>query len=266
VYLTEDRPDGRLYRFVPDRVGDLAAGTLQVARVLADDTVDWLDVPDPDARTAPTRTQIAESTAFAGGEGIWFRDDRVVFVTKVDQRVWSYDPGSGRLRVLHDALAAADAGMPVLDGPDNVTISSFGDVIVCEDHEGEPELVMISPDGAVAPIFRQTGEARTELAGAAFDPSGTRLYVSSQRARAGGMTYEITGPFRRAEPSSSTTTAVGDDDGAAAGSGGGDDDDSLLPVLGGAAAAVVALGAGVWWLRTRAGRAPAPAADAAPPD
>ena len=36
----------------------------------------------------------------------------------------------------------------------------------------------------------------TNLTGPAFDPSGTRLYFSSQRGTGtGGITYEITGPF-----------------------------------------------------------------------
>ncbi|HEX5615817.1 MAG TPA: alkaline phosphatase PhoX [Acidimicrobiia bacterium] len=248
VYLTEDEPDGRFYRFTPDRPGDLSAGGLEVARVLDDDTVEWLALTDPDAATTPTRLQVAASTAFAGGEGIWFADDEVVFVTKLDQKLWSYDIATSRLRVLHDALAVTDA--PVIDGPDNITISAFGDIIVCEDHGGEPELVIVTADGVVAPILRQTGEPATELAGAAFDPSGTRLYVSSQRARGGGITYEIAGPFRQPTPPSTTTIAT--DGGTTAAADDGDDDGWALPALGGAAAAL-AVGAGAWWLRTRRG-------------
>jgi hypothetical protein len=40
---------------------------------------------------------------------------------------------------------------------------------------------------------------RSEITGLAFDPSGTRLYFSSQRGPApggAGITYEVTGPFR----------------------------------------------------------------------
>jgi hypothetical protein len=40
------------------------------------------------------------------------------------------------------------------------------------------------------------GQDRSEITGPAFDPSGTRLYFSSQRGAAGwGITYEVTGPF-----------------------------------------------------------------------
>jgi hypothetical protein len=40
------------------------------------------------------------------------------------------------------------------------------------------------------------GEARSEIAGVIFDPSGTRMFFSSQRGLVTGIVYEITGPFR----------------------------------------------------------------------
>jgi secreted PhoX family phosphatase len=46
------------------------------------------------------------------------------------------------------------------------------------------------------PLLQITGQNSSELTGLAFDPSGTRLYVSSQRGTgSGGITYEISGPF-----------------------------------------------------------------------
>jgi hypothetical protein len=54
-----------------------------------------------------------------------------------------------------------------------------------------------TPNGVVSPLLRVVGQSGSELAGPAFDPRGTRLYVSSQRGGGGGITYEITGPFRR---------------------------------------------------------------------
>src|SRR6185436_11480177 len=38
--------------------------------------------------------------------------------------------------------------------------------------------------------------AASEMTGPSFDPTGTRLYFSSQRAGVSGVTYEITGPWR----------------------------------------------------------------------
>jgi hypothetical protein len=44
------------------------------------------------------------------------------------------------------------------------------------------------------------------MTGPAFDPSGTRLYFSSQRNP--GRTYEVTGPFRASLPPTTTTTTT----------------------------------------------------------
>ena len=58
------------------------------------------------------------------------------------------------------------------------------------------ELVLLSPGGVVSPLLRVTGQSGSELAGPAFGP-GSRLYFSSQRGDGTGITYEVTGPFRR---------------------------------------------------------------------
>lgn len=50
-------------------------------------------------------------------------------------------------------------------------------------------------------IWRQfVGQDNSEITGPAFSPDGTRLYFSSQRGGrlAGGITYEVTGPFTAA--------------------------------------------------------------------
>jgi hypothetical protein len=74
-------------------------------------------------------------------------------------------------------------------------------VFVCEDGD-DMEICVISPDGAVAPFLQLTGEAAeglpdrgNEMAGVIFDPSGTRMYFSAQRAYGFGAVYEVTGPF-----------------------------------------------------------------------
>ena len=56
----------------------------------------------------------------------------------------------------------------------------------------------------MAPFLR-LGVSGSEITGPAFDPSGTRLYLNSQRNP--GRTYEITGPFRSAGGGTTTTTA-----------------------------------------------------------
>jgi secreted PhoX family phosphatase len=117
----------------------------------------------------------------------------VYFTTKGDNRLWHLDTRESSLTVLYDA--ALDPTMQ-LTGVDNVTHSRGGDLFVAEDG-GNMELVMLTPNGVVAPLLRVVGQAGSELAGPAFDPTGRRLYVSSQRGGGSGITYEIRGPFRR---------------------------------------------------------------------
>jgi hypothetical protein len=197
LYLTEDVPDGRLYRLVPDGLtpaghADLTAGRLEVAMVALDGGVTWLALPDPGFEGAvPTRLQIPESTSFNGGEGIWVHEGIVYFSTKGDDRIWSYDTGAARLSVLYDGKATGD----ILSGVDNIAVSCCGDVLVAEDG-GDMEIVAILPAGELRSLLQVVGQGSSEITGPAFDPSGTRLYFSSQRGGAGGgLTYEVTGPF-----------------------------------------------------------------------
>lgn len=202
LYLTEDEGDGRFYRFIPDNlvngIADLSSGTLQVAQVSGagpEGTVSWLDVPDPSASSGTTRTQVPASTAFDGGEGIWYYRGVVYFTTKGDNRVWALELATSDLTILYDA---ATSGNPILTGVDNVTVSPSGDVLVAEDG-GNMEIVAIAADGTIAPIVQVVGQDASEITGPVFSPGFDRLYFSSQRGTTGnlndGITYEVTGPF-----------------------------------------------------------------------
>ncbi len=197
IYLTEDQPDGAFYRFVPDgmnRLGfpELASGRLEVASVDGDGNVTWLLLPDPQQLgDTPTRMQVA-STVFDGGEGIWHNEGTIYFSTKGDTRVWEYEISSAQLSVLYDGEAMVD---PPLNGVDNLTMSCCGDILVAED-AGAMQIVAILPGGELKPVMQVVGQDSSEITGLAFDPSGTRLYFSSQRGVTGsGITFEIEGPF-----------------------------------------------------------------------
>jgi secreted PhoX family phosphatase len=198
LYLTEDVPDGRFYRFAPKQYPRLDAGTLEVAVVADNGSVTWRAVPDPGAASTPTREQVPESTPFDGGEGIAYQRGTVYFTTKGDDRVWGYDTRRKRIRVLYDGRATPDSP---LRGVDNVTIMPSAGVLVAEDHGNDNlELVMLTREGRATPLLRVTGQAGSELAGPAFSPDWSRLYFSSQRGGGGaGITYEVTGSFRRVE-------------------------------------------------------------------
>jgi len=203
LYLTEDLPDGRWYRFTPEHVSpegraELDRGQLEAAVVdLTDGRVTWQAIPHPDGIPQPTRRQAADSTRFNGGEGCWFANGRVYFTTKGDDRVWLYDIRAGRIRILYDGESPQGA-RSALHGVDNVTGARSGEVLVAEDN-GDMQIVAIAADGRSAPILQIEGQDSSEIAGPAFDPSGTRLYFSSQRGSKGdndgGLTYEVSGPF-----------------------------------------------------------------------
>jgi uncharacterized protein len=197
VYLTEDDSLGRLYRFTPRTAGDLSAGRLEAAAVGASGTVNWVPASD----RQPERGR--DSTPFARGEGAWFSGGVLYFCTTTDNRVWALDVARNRLEVIYDA-GVLGANAP-LRQPDNVTVhAASGDIYVCEDADNlECVLLASTPAGRVASPFLQfVGHEGSEVAGAAFSPDGTRLYLSSQRGigrkyDSPGMTFEISGPFRR---------------------------------------------------------------------
>ena len=196
VYLTEDATDGRLYRFAADRPGDLTKGRLQAAKVTGS-RVNWIDVPDPSAATVPTRKQLPETTVFGGGEGIWWSQGGITFVTKHDHRLWRLDDRRGRIELFYDALAPSAKG--VLGEPDNIFVTGDGDVFVCEDQPENQQVVLITRRGTVLPVVELVGQSGSEIAGVAFNPRGDRMYISSQRgtdrAPGLGITYEIRGPW-----------------------------------------------------------------------
>lgn len=199
LYLTEDEPDGGLYRFTPDTYPDLENGTLEVATDDAVDRLSWLPVADPEAKIMRTRYQQPDMRRFDGGEGIVYHDGMVYFTTKGDDVVWEYDVTSHGIRKLYDD---DDFAKPVLTGVDNITAYEHTNgqarLYVAEDG-GDLQVVVVDLTGQVTPIAQLVGHDRSEIAGVAFSPDGTRLYFSSQRGltgdSTGGITFEITGPF-----------------------------------------------------------------------
>ncbi|HRW36925.1 MAG: DUF839 domain-containing protein [Acidimicrobiales bacterium] len=263
VYLTEDEPDGLLYRFTPTAYPALDEGRLEAAVVADDGTLSWQEVPDPSAAERPTRQQVPGATTFAGGEGIWHHDGTIVFTTKGDDRVHRIDLAAQTHEVIWDgdpeALGVEGA---VLSGVDNITVDpESGDLFVAEDG-GNLELVVISAEGTVAPFLRIVGEGHegSEVTGPCFSPDRTRLYVSSQRGPTprrldeiipastltsanGGITWEITGPFRTTGPAPTTSSSASEADDAGE-PGGGDDGVDVVPfVVGGVGIAAIVGGA-----------------------
>jgi secreted PhoX family phosphatase len=266
VYMTEDRDDGLLYRFLPSEPGVLGAGGRLQALVLrglpgvstsnhsrpdpaaaapsehgaadgrtpdaaagsgerpawprsADRTlrfdvgsshpVEWIDLdeiesPQDDLRYRGRR---AGAAVFSRGEGMWAGDEiwfdcTVGGAARLGQ-IWRYRPSPfegteaedrapGRLELFLESTS-----QQLLTNSDNLTLTPWGDLFVCEDHVAprgnrQTHLVGVTPDGEAYPVGRLVG-SDSELCGCVFSPDGSTLFVNVQRP---GSTLAITGPWK----------------------------------------------------------------------
>jgi secreted PhoX family phosphatase len=194
VYLCEDDYDGRLYRIRPDEYGDLTSGILEAAKVRRSGHVDWVEV----SCKHPERTDA--TTSFHRTDGAWFADE-ALFITSSDARcVWALDARTNVLSLIYDAVTMPlDAPMRE---PATVTVHERSSDILVAEYDGHPLLVLLadaSTRRVAAPFLQLVGHEGSEITGIAFDPTGTRLYLSSLIGGDGsGLTFEVTGPFRRA--------------------------------------------------------------------
>ncbi|MDV3502883.1 alkaline phosphatase PhoX [Marinobacter sp. M-5] len=199
-YLTEDMPDGRFYRWIPDPSdwpegsdrAALQAGRLQMlavggngvqAAVDGPQAITWVDVQNP--HEPQHQNRLPESTVFDGGEGVWFFRGVVYFATKGDDRIWAVDTLAQTIEVIYDR-ATAVAPNDILSGVDNLFVTSQGDILVAEDG-GDMQVVVILPDGNLKPLLQIVGQDASEIAGIAFSPDGGRMYFTSDRGGRNGL-------------------------------------------------------------------------------
>ncbi|MBC9724748.1 alkaline phosphatase PhoX [Streptomyces sp. TRM68367] len=175
--------------------------------------VDWIDVPDRDAGKTAVREQFGpgEITRARKLEGMWWGDGGAYIVSSYareespvqhDGQVWFYDP-SRRTLTLKVLLGVnpdpAEDG--ALDGPDNITVSPYGGLVIAEDGEGIQHLFGATDSGRTYPIARNEVNIGTEeepeyseFAGVTFSPDGRTLFASIQEP---GILLAITGPWKR---------------------------------------------------------------------
>ena len=196
LYMTEDRPDGGLYRFTPTTYPDLTAGRLEVMT----DT-GWADVPDPTGVSGATRTQVPTMRRFNGGEGIWFDSGTVYFATKGDNRIWAYDTAAGTLGTIYDRArqperAAQRRRQPHGDG-------GGGDLRLRGRRRHGDLRDRARRHRRAVPAADRGGRRRACRAAATSWPASSSIprsagmYFGAQRAYGFGAVYEVTGPFRR---------------------------------------------------------------------
>jgi uncharacterized protein len=231
VYQTEDRADGLIYRFVPRRApqeaGDLlkTGGRLQALKVRDAKSLDtrnwrqvrvrpgqrlaveWVDIENVESPEDDLRLQGfygRGAARFARGEGMWYGRGAVYWCCtnggkKQKGQVWRYTPSRNEGLAEEDRspgtleLFVEPEDGNVAENGDNLTVSPWGDVFVCEDNgRGHNKLLRVTQTGKIIEFARNIVNS-SELAGVTFSPDETTLFVNIQFP---GTTLAITGPWK----------------------------------------------------------------------
>lgn len=170
--------------------------------------VRWVPVPDRDARTVSVRKQLTDQqvTRSRKLEGAWWGDGGAYFVASFarrsdgsanehDGQVWFYDPRSRSvtLTTIFSVNPDPEVDAENYDGPDNMTLSPYGGLILAEDGNGVQHLVGVTDQGKTFPMARNDLNG-SEFAGPAFSPDGKVLFANIQSP---GYVLAITGPWGR---------------------------------------------------------------------
>jgi secreted PhoX family phosphatase len=93
-------------------------------------------------------------------------------------------------------VVAEATDLDVLDMPDNLCISPYGQLYVAEDGTGGNFVRRVTLDGRVLPFARNAISA-SEFTGPCFSPDARTLFFNIQ---ADGLTFAVTGPFEKPLP------------------------------------------------------------------
>ena len=209
AYQTEDRDDGLIYRFIPKKSSSYGlSGKLQTLKISIKDTrnwdettivknkeynVEWINLKNSDEGKDNLRYDGAEKGAsiFARPEGMWYDNDTIYFTCtsggyKKFGQIWRYQIKKDKLELLFESNNS-----DLMRACDNIIVSPWGDIIVCEDGKGIDRLIGIKPNGSTY-IIAENYLNSSEFAGANFSPDGQILFVNIYSPT---MTIAITGPW-----------------------------------------------------------------------
>ncbi|QZY29656.1 PhoX family protein [Nocardioides coralli] len=198
--------------------------------------VEWVEIDEPDVEypytpgspaSTPNNTALTHVSSQGWGKGaayfsrlegqIYSPEDETIYFTSTNGggepevgtkagpygngigQVWAYDPEEETLRVVFQSTDDMK-----LELPDNITTSSGGTLVVCEDGPADNYLRGLTPDGRIFDIglnrLRSSGGTERfgdEFAGSTFSPDGHTLFVNIQSTN--GMTFAIWGPWDELE-------------------------------------------------------------------
>jgi uncharacterized protein len=171
--------------------------------------VEWVDVPDRDGIPTSVRKQFTNDqvTRSRKLEGAWWGGGGAYFVASFarlsdgsvnehDGQVWFYDPAKEtiKLETIFGVNPNPDVDSDNYDGPDNITVSPYGGVILAEDGNGVQHLVGVTDHGKAFTLARND-KNRVEFTGPVFSPNGKILFACIQADP--GLVFAITGPWGR---------------------------------------------------------------------
>jgi uncharacterized protein len=224
LYLTEDRNDGLLYRFVPKTKGDFSVGTLQALAVTGKSSADlrnydpaskwpveaekipvhWIDLDEVDAPLDDLRIRghQAGATVFARGEGI-HRVGESFFICCTDGgpsrrgQIFKLDPAAGG-NSDHLELFLQPEKSDLLTNGDNLCPAPWGGIVICEDlidplFSPAAHVRCVTPEGKIFTLARNRHDG--EFSGGCFSADGKWFFLNIM---AEGLTLAITGPWEKA--------------------------------------------------------------------
>ena len=258
VYQTEDNgdPGDGFYRYLPDHKGKLhRGGKLQMLGIKGRPKYNttknqtpgeklecvWIDIKDPDPNGADEYPQAVYmqgrhdgGAKFIGLEGGEFSKGSCYFTASdggnAEQgQIWKYTPDNKNLKRGTLELVFESPRHRVLTGPDAITQSPRGGILVCEDGSSEDVdgqdayMRYVTPNGALrdfakvmkpmqlhdhiaADLFPYNpdrwenppepgeGTGHSEASGVGWSPDGKWLFVHLQYP---GESYAITGPWNK---------------------------------------------------------------------
>jgi len=193
----------------------------------------WTKVPDRHATTTSTRKQFPDGTVTRSKklEGAWGDKRGMYFVasfafgpgdlpadaTKHDGQLWYLDYATEMLTLvayypynerLHDETIDPETGLGrsldlAFDGPDNVHVSPYGNVILAEDGNGANHILSWTRETGTQAVARNLivqektdagVNVYSEMTGPTFSPDGVVLFANVQEP---GHVFAIRGPWRR---------------------------------------------------------------------
>ncbi len=223
-YLSEDRPDGCFYRFVPDAprrslyVGRLqalaieGASKMHMATAERGDTfaVRWVDLDAPNPTSDTLREEAADKGAacFRRGEGLCLVAEaksapaQVALCTTLGGQA-----DQGQVFVLAAsgesiAVLASSSAEQRMNMPDNIVLAPWGDLLLAEDSSKTCHLQGLRLDGTLYDIARNAATGK-EFAGVCCAPDGQTVFVNMQKE---GLTVAIRGPFAQLSKNRRRTT------------------------------------------------------------